>query len=61
MAKYTGELEIDEERGVIYFHFNNEKNALKIGAATLLRVCSLPKPIPEKALDITHMKGCNWE
>jgi len=33
-----GHLEIDHERGVIYFH-NNE------GYSTL-RICNLPKPIP---------------
>lgn len=36
--KYKGELEIDSERGVIYFHSNY--------GITLLRICSLPKPIP---------------
>ena len=33
-----GTLEIDQHRGVIYFHANE--------GYTLLRICSLPKPIP---------------
>ena len=57
--KIQGELEIDAERGVIYFHSN------KTGT-TILRICRLPKPIPEvdtesgALLDITHLIGCNW-
>ena len=52
-----GKLEIDANRGVVYFH-NNE-------GSTSLRICRLPKPIPtvesgKFALDITHMVGCNW-
>jgi hypothetical protein len=48
-----GALEIDYNRGVIYFHSND--------GVTVLRICSLPKPIPkDKMLDITHMFGCNW-
>ena len=52
-----GILEIDRERGVIYFHDD---------AHTVLRICSLPKPIPNPegpfdSLDITHMHGCSWE
>lgn len=37
-TKIQGELEIDHERGVIYFH-NDE-------GYTTLRICQLPKPIP---------------
>jgi hypothetical protein len=52
-----GRLEIDEERGVIYFHTNEGK--------TLLRICNLPRPInmnnPDEMLDITHMHGANWK
>ena len=46
-----GELEIDHERGVIYFH--NKAN----GSSTL-RICRLGK-IPENIqhIDITHMYG----
>ena len=48
-----GQLEIDTQRGVIYFHSND--------GITVLRICSLPKPIPAgEQLDITHMVGCNW-
>lgn len=57
------QLEIDHERGVIYVHGPNGQ--------TLLRISSLPKPIPKlfqviddgttnRMLDITHMHGCDW-
>jgi len=54
-----GILEIDQDRGVIYFHSNEHGH-------TPLRICSLPKPIPDPSnfgigLDITHMIGCNWK
>lgn len=53
-----GILEIDQDRGVIYFHSNETGHSP-------LRICSLPKPIPNpeeyaNTLDITHMKGCSW-
>jgi hypothetical protein len=54
--KFKGQLEIDADRGVIYFHGMNGR--------TILRICSLPKPIPhiyDGMLDITHLHGCNWE
>jgi hypothetical protein len=51
---HKAQLEIDHERGVIYVHCN------KTGR-TLLRICSLPKPIPVLgelgSIDLTHMKG----
>lgn len=37
ITKFDGQLEIDHERGVIYFHSNTGQ--------TLLRICSLPHPI----------------
>jgi hypothetical protein len=37
-TKYMGQLEVDEERGVIYFHSNE--------GLTLLRIQRLPTPIP---------------
>ena len=50
-----GQLEIDHNRGVIYFH------AIFDGQ-TKLRICSLPKPIPKDVLlDITHMYGTSWD
>jgi len=62
-----GVLEIDAERGVIYFHSGNQMDALIYGT-TPLRICSLPKPIaiPGKysdgfTLDITHMHGVNYK
>lgn len=53
--KYTGELEIDKERGVIYFHSD-------LGI-TILRICCLPTPIPlsSEGLDITHGYGVSWK
>lgn len=49
-----GVLEIDNERGVIYFHTDF--------GATLLRICGLPKPIPNcKFIDITHAKGVSYQ
>lgn len=53
----NGQLEIDSDRGVIYFHSEEGR--------TILRICSLPKPIPdvelpERMLDITHLRGCDW-
>lgn len=59
---FQGELEIDAERGVIYFHSSKS-------GATLLRICCLPSPIPNpekdisepEGLDITHMHGTSWE
>jgi len=52
-----GELEIDKDRGVIYFHSDEH---LK----TILRICNLPKPIPakviEEGMDITHLFNASW-
>ncbi len=67
IIKIEGQLEIDRERGVIYFHS-------AMTGATMLRVCNLPKPIPDPRwiisngavkktgvmLDITHGYGANW-
>lgn len=52
--KIAGELEIDSNRGVIYFH---------AGGQSILRVCNLPRPIPvvrDRMLDVTHMVGADW-
>lgn len=55
-----GELELDHDRGVIYFHSY-------VTGQSVLRVCRLPIPIPNPTdengnnlLDITHMQGVNW-
>ena len=58
----NGVLEIDEDRGVIYFHAG-PNNAEDIAGTTRLRICSLPRPIPtmENAfIDITHMVGVSF-
>ena len=52
-----GALEIDHDRGVIYFHDEHGK--------TIFRICRLPKPIPQiddwhDLLDVTHMTGVSW-
>jgi hypothetical protein len=55
-----GTLEIDEARGVIYFH--------DADGVTVLRICHLPKPIPDPydrpdgdtLLDITFGIGTSW-
>lgn len=63
MATITiaGELEIDHDRGVIYFHTSDERVCALYGTQTPLRICQLPRPIPAyTALDITHMHLCNW-
>jgi hypothetical protein len=56
-TELEGILEIDHERGVIYFHD-------KSNGGTALRICSLPTPIPipkfGEGLDITHLHGTNW-
>jgi hypothetical protein len=62
-TRLKGELEINHERGVIYFHITDEREILKRRVVTPLRICSLPRPIPpiqERMLDITHMVGCDW-
>lgn len=58
IIQIKGTLEIDQARGVIYFHSKQTGHSS-------LRICSLPKPIPDptqygKNLDITHMIGCSW-
>lgn len=54
---YSGELEIDWIRGVIYFH------SLQTGT-TILRICNLPKlitpPVNHELLDIRHMESASW-
>ncbi len=57
-TKIEGQLEIDNERGVIYFHSHRDY--------TVLRICRLPIPLPKgnrvdfPFLDITHMHGVSW-
>jgi hypothetical protein len=50
------QLEIDHDRGVIYVHHPD--------GFTAIRICSLPRPIPEPKfgdmIDITHMHGASW-
>lgn len=53
--QFKGVLEIDADRGVIWFHHET--------GSTVLRICSLPSPIPVKPgdlLDITYGHGVSW-
>jgi len=59
-TRILGELEIDHDRGVLYFHTSDPEIASKYGSVTILRICRLPSPIPPRALDITHMFGTDW-
>lgn len=53
-----GVLEIDKERGVIYFHSTDDTTY----GVTILRICRLPKPIPANVqIDITHMHGASYD
>lgn len=57
-----GQLEIQHERGVIYFHCD-ESEINKLNTVTAFRICRLP-PIPSvkgRLLDVTHMHGCDWD
>jgi hypothetical protein len=52
--RVKGELEIDAERGVVYFHVSDRGFARRHGVVTLLRVCKLPTPIRVDGLiDVT--------
>jgi len=61
ITRIQGVLEIDHDRGVIYFHAVSETALKKFGGPTILRICSLPKQIPFECLDITHLYGTNWD
>lgn len=55
--RLDGTLEIDNGRGVIYFHCND--------GTTILRICRLPIPIPNAysegtPLVITYGVGTSW-
>lgn len=55
MIRIKGELEIDTDRGVIYFHSSET-------GWTVLRICKLGKiNEPVKHIDITHMTGMSIE
>lgn len=58
MQTFEGQLEVDNDRGVIYFHSNDPKTH-----PTILRICSLGK-LPELGndlFDISHMIGHNGD
>ena len=52
--KFQGQLEIDVDRGVLYFHYDTD-------GTTKLRICGLPRPMPRtfglgSMIDITLPK-----
>lgn len=59
-TEISGILEIDHDRGVIYFHTDDKQAMEEYGSQTILRLCRLPLPMPERAMDVTHMHGCDW-
>ena len=64
LTKIPGTLEVDHDRGVIYFHIDTMEEMQERGTVTCLRICGLPTPIPrlrDRMLDITHMHGCDWK
>lgn len=59
--QYLGILEVDPDRGVIYFHSTESRVIAKIQTPTLLQIRNLPTPIPSgRALDVIHMHGADW-
>lgn len=57
MQTIKGQLEVDNDRGVIYFH------SMETTIPTVLRICRLG-PLPklgEELLDITHLVGHNMQ
>lgn len=59
--QYSGMLEVDDERGVIYFHTDDPFVVKRFRTATILRICRLPTPIPvDTPMDIVHTFGCSW-
>ena len=61
ITKLNGYLEIHHERGVIYFHTSRPSEAGRFNTITILRICSLPKPIPkDHSIDLTHMHGVSF-
>jgi len=60
ISTIPGTLEIDHDRGVIYFHVDTSL-IKEMKLVTLLRICSLPKPIPKDTfLDVSHDGVCSW-
>ena len=65
MRGIPGILEIDEERGVIYFHTTEKKECERRNSTTVLRIQGLPTPVPnDQQLDITIRlatpSGTSW-
>lgn len=58
ITKIDGQLEIDHERGVIYFHPHNTAFAEVFGGLTALRIQGLPSiPVkPKRMLDIRYVQ-----
>lgn len=61
ITRLKGELEIDHEWGIIYFHADDPIVICSLGTASPLRIRRLPTPIPNnQQLDITFGWGINW-
>jgi len=62
ITRIKGELEINHERGVIYFH-GDKAVAAQYGVITALRISRIPTPIPlinNRMLDLSG-PHCNWK
>jgi hypothetical protein len=54
---YEGQLEVDHDRGVIYFHLGRRSDMKQLNAVTLLRICGLETPMSKGPWDIAlHRK-----
>ena len=52
MTRVPCMLEIDHDRGVIYAHLTSDRDVKRLKCATILRIGTTPRPIPEGSLDI---------
>jgi hypothetical protein len=61
-TKISGQLEIDHQRGVVYFHADNEEAVRQYQTQTILRI-KCPRPIPnDRQIDLVigpNDKGFN--
>jgi hypothetical protein len=57
--RIRGELEIDGERGVIYFHTYDESVAERYGTVTILRIQGLAM-VPGAAIDISEPQKVSY-
>lgn len=72
ITRLNGQLEIDHDRGVVYFHITDPEDIRDRAVVTALRICGLPcrvPPIESRMLDISLTKEvhpprmvavCDW-